>query len=110
VQRTRHNPVAPEKKRMAVVMKNLTKETFCAEMEQIDAELKGLEIEIAVRPIRALSELSKRFGVAFPVIFGQVTDESPYVPGLLPSHVQRWYDVRYGDRMKLGALPRQDRR
>lgn len=75
-------------------------------MEHIDRELKNDGISIPSRPLLAVRSVSERTGT--DIIF--IPEPAPAVPGCydrytLATHIMRWYQVRYGDGLKVHLGP-----
>lgn len=75
-------------------------------MEQIDQELRGKDVPIWWRPIHAISEVSKRLNT--DIIF--TPESAPVTLGrydnlTLAAHVNKWFQDRYGDRLKVHLGP-----
>lgn len=75
-------------------------------MDAIDRKLTEDGIEIASRPIMAVGEISKSYGLSIPL--GRGTNLLP--PDLeqnvpLSEAVERWYHDNYGDRLKEDPCP-----
>jgi hypothetical protein len=61
-----------------------------AALTDVDAKLRQPNVNIPARPLCALSELSVKWSV--PI----------HIPGELSDRIFRWFDSRYGDRLKTG--------
>lgn len=78
-------------------------EAFEALLERVDRDLAAMETPITHRPLEALRVISNEFETALPI--------TPPVPGTadpnwpFAQRVLRWYEERYGDRLKMHFGP-----
>lgn len=83
-----------------------TQEEFNRVMEIIDAQLRAANVQIHARSLHAATEYSKLFKLAIPIApcpkNGRV---GVYTGGDASAHIRRWFDDRYGDRLKIFMGP-----
>lgn len=70
-------------------------------MAEIDEELKSREISIPARPIHAVLEVGKRFRVSLPITTKLEPANGVFSGEHLVARIHRWFDDRYGDRLKI---------
>jgi hypothetical protein len=75
-------------------------------MEQIDQELRNKDVPIPSRPLHAVGDVSKRLNTEITI----VPEPVPAIPGrydrlTLAAHIDRWYQARYGDSLKVHFGP-----
>jgi hypothetical protein len=75
-------------------------------MEHTDQELKDQGVPIPSRPLHAFSEVSRRLNIAI-VISPEAAPAIPrrYDRFTLAAHINRWYQARYGDSLKVHLGP-----
>lgn len=79
---------------------------FIELMESVDKELADAGYSIPQRPIQALRIVSSRFRIPLPIttpIPGMSHEANQYWP--ISSRIYKWYDERYGDRLKIDFAP-----
>lgn len=87
--------------------KLLTRKSFRNIMDVIDAELSDADMPFHQRPLHALSKLAEKVdptGV-FEMRDRVVTDPDDFSNKMLCAQVHRWYEERYGDRIKTHMGP-----
>lgn len=75
-------------------------------MASVDHELADAGFSIPQRPIHALRIVSVRFGIPLPItppIPGTYHETNQYWP--ISSRIYKWYDERFGDRLKIDFAP-----
>jgi len=79
-----------------------SKAGFEAMMEDVDLALRDEGVPIHARPIRAISEVSKKLNISLLVAPLQSNPiPNQYEGENLSAHILRWFDQRYGERLKI---------
>lgn len=83
-----------------------TQEEFHRVMEQIDAQLRAVNVQIHARALHAAGEYSRLFQLEMPM-FPCSDKGTPgiYVGADAAAHIRKWFDDRYGDRQKIFMGP-----
>lgn len=89
-------------------MANIPEDTqaFSEMLERVDNKLAMEGLDIPQRPIHALRVVSMEFKIPLPItppIPGTEHDVYKYWP--ISQRIYRWYDYRYGDRLKMDSGP-----
>ena len=75
---------------------------FISLMEDIDSLLKEKNVPICNRPILAPLEISRKLKISFPLVPIQGSAiPGDYTGNSLSSHIQDWFEKRYGDRLSV---------
>lgn len=70
-------------------------------MEEVDSVLRRRGVPIYNRPIHAPIEIARKYNISFPLIpIERKAIDGDYAGNSLSSHIQDWYERRYGDRLK----------
>lgn len=70
-------------------------------IEKVNTSLAKRNVELIARPIHALGEFSKLFKIDVPITpLTEVAIPNKYYGDSLSNHIYKWYEDRYGDRLK----------
>jgi len=85
----------------------ITRETFLSYMEEIDNELSKEDCPFHERPLHAFTKLADRVDKhgKFMMLPDTQVSEDDYSNDALCSQVHRWYESKYGDRIKMHPGP-----
>ncbi|MDD5760230.1 MAG: hypothetical protein PHI06_14250 [Desulfobulbaceae bacterium] len=86
----------------------LTRNIFLELIEKIDRELRGSDIPFPQRPLNAFGKLADKIdprGSFEMRVRGDEIDEDDFSNDALYAQVHRWYESRYGDRIKIHPGP-----
>ncbi len=78
---------------------------FVRFIEEIDNQLKGKGILIQQRPLFAASEACRKLGFSTAHLVSAVAIAGIYEGDSLIGHIYKWYEFRYGDRIKIDFSP-----
>ncbi len=70
-------------------------------MEDIDKLLRDKDIPIYARPLHAAREVAIKFKIDVPIVENVYAIKGNYSGFSLSAHIKRWFDKRYGDRLKI---------
>ncbi|WNM61072.1 hypothetical protein [Candidatus Nitrospira neomarina] len=81
-------------------------EDFQQLMEEVDSFLRRNNVPIPYRQLRGALEISRRFHLRLPSIRDdKEPKEGSYVGADLKIRIKRWFDIRYGERLKKSLGP-----
>jgi hypothetical protein len=77
-----------------------TREEFERAITDIDAKLSARDVPIHARSLHALLEVARRLGIHEIVAVPTSVDPEDFSASALAGQVHRWYEQRYGNRLK----------
>lgn len=85
----------------------LTVPEFRSLMQEVDSLMSKENVQIHARPIRSISEVSKRLNNVNILIAPahKVTNNNVFTSHNMATHINEWYEERYGDRLKIRFGP-----
>lgn len=85
----------------------LTRESFLGLIEEIDQEISESDLPFHQRPLHAFSKLADKVDQKgrFDMIPSEKIAKNDYSNNALCAQVHRWYESRYGDRIKIHMGP-----
>jgi hypothetical protein len=93
-------------KEIKLVQLNITEIEFNNLMEEVDNVLKKENVPIHARTIRAMPIIGKRFKVNFLISPAHgITSRNVFTSYNMATHVDEWYQKKYGDRLKIRFGP-----
>lgn len=77
-----------------------TESEFNTAMDEIDSELREQKVPIPNRPLNAPCFITQKLNVDNFIVLGDNSTPGEYTSHNLGSHINQWYKVRYGDKLK----------
>lgn len=83
--------------------KIFSKEEFELFIQEIDSELLRQGVPIHARPLKAVIDVAKKLHISLPLTtpFSKGPMPGNYNGSSLTEHIYKWFDDKYGDRLKL---------